>query len=154
MPERKKLELEVNKPAVLELLFDEPMIGNSRFGEYYLYAVKNGSNTEYSFFAPEEVHKEIKNLRKGERFQVSKLAEQNGKKIITKYEVKLPEKEKIKQPTSEPDSNSSKDNYFEAMLTSYQDAMKIQEKLNGMVDVTRIAISLFIARSKLNGNGI
>jgi hypothetical protein len=37
------------------------------------------------------------------------------------------------------------------MVTSYEDAMKIQEKLNGMVDVNRIAITLFIARSKVNG---
>ena len=37
-------------------------------------------------------------------------------------------------------------------MNSYEDAVKIQEKLNGMVDVNRIAITLFIARSKINGN--
>jgi hypothetical protein len=40
------------------------------------------------------------------------------------------------------------------MLNSYQDALKIQEQLNGMVDVNRIAITLFIARSKIKGGEI
>ena len=32
--------------------------------------------------------------------------------------------------------------------------LNIQEKLNGMVDVNRIAITLFIARSKISGNSL
>ncbi len=67
----------------LELLFDEPMVGQSRYGEYYLYAVKNGTDQEYSFFAPAEVNEQIKSLRKGERFEITKLAEQKGTKIVT-----------------------------------------------------------------------
>jgi hypothetical protein len=144
MAERKKLELEVNKPQLLELLFDEPMIGNSQYGPYYLYAVKNGTDTEYSFFAPEEVHDKLKSLRKGDKVEITKTAEQQGKKIITKHEVK-----NIQQNGG----STNKDSYFESMLHSYQDAIKIHERLNGMVDVNRIAITLFIARSKINGNG-
>ena len=150
MPERKKMELELNKSQTLELLFDEPMVGQSKYGEYYLYAVKNGSNTEYSFFAPAEVNEQIKTLRKGDRFEITKLAEKQGTKIITKFDVKVLEN---KPPASNPPIQPNKDNYFEAMLASYQDALKIQEQLNGMVDVNRIAITLFIARSKINGNG-
>ena len=71
------------------MLFDDPMVGQSRYGEYYLYAVKNGTDTEYSFFAPPEVNEQIKTLRKGDRFEITKLAEQKGSKIITKYDVKL-----------------------------------------------------------------
>lgn len=126
------------------------MVGQSKYGEYYLYAVKNGSNTEYSFFAPVEVKEQIKTLRKGDKFEITKLAEQKGTKIITKFDVKILEN---KPPASNPPIQPNKDNYFEAMLTSYQDALKIQEQLNGMVDVNRIAITLFIARSKINGNG-
>ena len=140
----------MNKAQVFELLFDEPMVGNSRYGEYYLYAVKNGTDTEYSFFAPAEVHEKLKTLKKGDKVEITKTAEQQGKKILTKFDVKI--------PTVAPKKNEPKpangDTYFEAMLHSYEDAMKIQEKLNGMVDVNRIAITLFIARSKLNGNGI
>jgi hypothetical protein len=138
----------------LELLFDEPMIGESRYGEYYLYAVKNGTDTEYSFFAPDDVHEKLKEMHKGDRFEITKIGEQKGSKIVTKHEVKL--LAGSAQPT-EPKingNNTSKDTYFEAMLNSYQDALKIQEQLNGMVDVNRIAITLFIARSKIKGGEI
>ncbi len=120
------------------------MVGNSRYGEYYLYAVRNGTNTEYSFFAPPEVNEQIKTLKKGDRFEITKLAEQKGSKILTKFDVKILNN---KPPENPPPA--SKDNYYETMLSSYQDALKIQEQLNGMVDVNRIAITLFIARSKV-----
>lgn len=155
MPERKKLELELNQQKHLELLYDEPVIGNSRYGEYYLYVVKNGTDQEYSFFAPDEVHNELKQLKKGAKFTIVKLAEQRGTKIITKHVVTIHQSE-TKPQESSPSGNAgnnsnNKDSYFDAMFASYEDAMKIQEKLNGMVDVNRIAITLFIARSKVNG---
>jgi len=129
------------------LLFDNPVTGQSRYGDYFLYMVKDQSGVEYSLFAPDEVHEKLKDLKKGDRFSLTKEAGQNGKKIIIKFSV-------IKIGSKEPETNNtSKDNYFEAMLTSYQDALKIQEQLNGMVDVNRIAITLFIARSKINQNG-
>ena len=41
--ERKKLELQqINSPVNLQLLFDEPLVGENKFGKYYMYAVKNG----------------------------------------------------------------------------------------------------------------
>ena len=144
--ERKKLELELNKPVKLELLQDQCLIGTSRYGEYYLYNVRNGGNEELSYFADKDVHEKLKDLRKGDKVEICKRAEQKGTKIITSYDVKV-----LKNDS--PPGNASKDNYFETMLTSYQDALNIQEKLNGMVDVNRIAITLFIARSKINGNG-
>lgn len=89
----------------------------------------------------------LKTLRKGDKATIVKLAEQKGSKIITRYEVQT---QKVAAADTVP---AGKDAYFTAMLTSYEDAMKIQEKMNGMVDVNRIAITLFIARSKVNGNG-
>jgi len=133
------------------LLYDEPVVGNSKYGEYYLYVVKNGTGEEYSFFAPDEVHSEIKNLKKGSKFTIAKLAEQRGSKIITKYDVKVHLAEPKQPAPNDSGNNNNKDSYFEAMFASYEDAMKIQEKLNGMVDVNRIAITLFIARSKVSG---
>lgn len=149
MAERKKLELELNKSQTLELLFDEPISGQSRYGPYWMYTLKEQSGEEVLFFAPEEVNEQIKTLKKGDRFEITKLAEQKGTKIITKYEVKI----KQQTPASSNNHLVQKDNYFDAMLTSYQDALKIQEQLNGMVDVNRIAITLFIARSKITPNG-
>ncbi len=137
------------------MLYDEPVVGQSRYGEYYLYVVKNGTGEEYSFFAPDEVHNEIKQLKKGAKFTIVKLAEQRGTKIITKHVVTIHQSE-IKPQEAVPSGNignnpNNRDLYYDAMLSSYEDAMKIQEKLNGMVDVNRIAITLFIARSKVNG---
>lgn len=129
----------------LELLFDEPMVGQSRFGEYYLYAVKNGTDTEYSFFAPAEVNEQIKTLRKGERFEITKLAEQKGTKIVTSYKVEK------QSPVNEINKNSN-DNFYELMLSSCRDAVKIQNELGGLMDAKSLAVTLFIARSKIGYN--
>ena len=145
MAERKKLELELNKTMSLELLFDEPMVGQSRFGEYYLYAVKNGSDVEYSFFAPTEVNEQLKSLRKGERFEITKLAEQKGTKIVTSYKVE-------KQSPANEINKISNDNFYDLMLTSCRDAVKIQNELGGLMDAKSLAVTLFIARSKIGYN--
>jgi hypothetical protein len=149
MAERKKLELELNKTMSLELLFDEPMVGQSRYGEYYLYAVKNGTDQEYSFFAPTEVNDQIKSLRKGERFEITKLAEQKGTKIVTSYKV---EKKNLESPANDI-NKSTNDNFYDLMLTSCRDAVKIQNELGGLMDAKSLAVTLFIARSKINQNG-
>jgi len=129
----------------LELLFDEPMVGQSRFGEYYLYAVKNGTDQEYSFFAPAEVNEQIKSLRKGERFEITKLAEQKGTKIVTSYKVEK------QTPANEINKNNN-DNFYDLMLTSCRDAVKIQNELGGLMDAKSLAVTLFIARSKIGYN--
>ncbi len=152
--ERKKLELILNQPCPIELLYDEPVTGNSQYGEYYLYAVRNGDGTtEYSFFAPDEVHNKIKDLRKGAKAVITKLAEQKGNKIVTKYDVSI----LLNQPTSPASmptelkntpTSGSVDNYYELMLLSCKDAVRIQAELGGLIDPKSIAVTLFIARSK------
>ena len=47
--EREKLELEVNKSVRLMLLFDSCIEGESQYGKYYMYGVRNGEE-EYNFF--------------------------------------------------------------------------------------------------------
>lgn len=141
----------MNKTLNLELLFDEPMVGQSRYGEYYLYAVKNGTDQEYSFFAPAEVNEQIKLLRKGERFEITKLAEQKGTKIITRFDVKV-EKKNLESPAVEINKNTN-DNFYDLMLTSCRDAVKIQNELGGLMDAKSLAVTLFIARSKITSNG-
>ena len=149
MPERKKLELELNKPCKLELLQDQCLIGTSRFGEYYLYNVRNGTGEELSYFADKEVHEKLKELRKGDKVEICKRAEQKGSKIVTTFEVKV-----LQSSNSETnsDKNIITDNYFDVMLASYKDALQIQDKLGTMIDTTKISICLFIARTKINGS--
>ena len=129
------------------------MVGQSRYGDYYLYAVSNGSDTEYSFFAPEEVHERIKGMHKGDRFEITKTAGQKGSKIMTRHEIKA-----IAEPSQQTKKISPKesqaDNFYDIMLFSCKDAIKIQTELGGMMDAKSLAVTLFIARSKINGNGI
>jgi hypothetical protein len=140
-------------PVSLELLFEEPVVGQSTYGDYYLYAVKQGNNEEYNFFAPEELHEQLKALHKGNKVEITKLAEQKGSKILTKYDLKVISNGNGKKVSDSEPNTIARDNYFDIMLASYLDALRIQENLNGMVDVNKIAVCLFIARSKVNPNG-
>jgi hypothetical protein len=159
MTRRTKLELEINKPVTLELLFDEPITGESQYGSYSMYAVSvNGS--EYSFFAPDEVHSELIKLGKCDKATITKFAAQKGSKVVTKYDVQLPNKVKAKSVVSsiaevidevipkEDIPDEAHDKYYDVMKKSYADALSINSELNGMADPARIAITLFIARSK------
>jgi len=144
------LELQPNQAKILELRSDA-IVGKNTYGEYQLFIVSNGSNEELSFFCPnEKIYEQLKVLKKGDHFEITKTAKQNGKGIMVDYEIVVLED---KMPQTKNGNTSSQDNYFDLMLRSYEDALKINEKLQGLVDVSRIAVTLFIARSKINGNG-
>jgi hypothetical protein len=145
--ERKKLELQINSPVNLQLLFDEPLVGESKFGEYYMYAVKNGEQ-EYSFFAPLSVHEQLKNKPKGTRFQITKTATQKGKKLVTDFEVKFLDNGIKKEKDSE--TKQDENGYYSAMLQSYADASRIQQHYSA-VNLNQCAVSIFIARINKNG---
>ncbi|HOJ19707.1 MAG TPA: hypothetical protein PLT92_14180 [Ignavibacteriaceae bacterium] len=150
MTQRTKLEIPINKPVEVKLLYDEPITGSSQYGPYFMYAV-TVEGSEYSFFSPEEVHEKIKSLRRGDSFIITKLAAQRGNKVITTYDVKLSiqeESQEINESIQENDD--SKDSFYGMMLQSYKDAIEISRELNGMADPEKIAVTLFIARSKVN----
>jgi len=143
--ERKKLELEVNKSIRLALLFDSPISGESQYGKYYMYGVKNG-DTEYSFFAPLKVHDALKDKPRGTRFQLTKTATQKGKKLVQDFEIKfLDNGEQSIPKTVQTDSE-----LFNAMVQSYDEATKIQSKYSA-VNLNQCAVTLFIARTRTNG---
>lgn len=163
--DRPRLDLELNTPVTLELLFDNPLQGENRYGPYFLYALRDAdTGEEYSYFAPDDVHHQLKDLRRGDVFTLTKLAAQKGRKITTEYKVVV-----VSHPADDlafpvpasngngvvvaPVAKSVGDILFEAMLASYEDAIRIHERRNGLVDVNRIAITLFIARSK-GGAGV
>jgi len=147
MTQRNKLELPINKPIEIELLYDEPVTGKSQYGQYFMYAV-NSEGTEYTFFAPDEVHAELKLLRKGDKAVITKLASQRGNKLVSAYEVE--QCSKPNEPVKEEETLSSEDGLYDIMLESYRDAIKITSELGALIDPSRIAITLFIARSKVN----
>ena len=140
MTERRKLELPLNQKVDVELLFDDPITGRNQYGDFFMYALKSGEE-EFTFFAPDEVHKSLQSLRKGDRAKIIKVAEQKGNKLVTHFQV-ITDKLPVNIPQEKTPNNKTGDCYFEVMLQSYQDALKIQEQLNGMVDVNRISIRL------------
>jgi len=145
--ERKKLELPINQSLKLQLLFDEPLVGESKFGEYYMYAVKNGQDEfEYSFFAPLSVHERLKDKPKGTRFQITKTATQKGKKLVTDFQIKFLNNSE----QSSPNPVQTDSELFTAMVQSYDEATKIQSKYSA-VNLNQCAVTLFIARTKTNG---
>ena len=139
--ERKKLELKPNEKIILELLFDSPIEGESQYGKYFMYGVKNGSE-EYNFFAPLKIHQALTDKPKGTQFQITKTATQKGKKLVQDYEIKFLDNGK--------ETNSDDSDYYDAMLKSYEEASKIQNKFSA-VNLNQCAVTLFIARTKTNG---
>lgn len=150
MTQRSKLELELNKPTEIELLYDECISSNGQNGNYYLYAVKS-QGKEWVYFPTDQVHDQIKTLRRGNKVIITKLSSQRGNKTVTTYDVQI--KEGVPISSSDPSDNLNEstkcmDHYYEVILQSYRDALKIQSELNGLVDVNKIAVTLFIARSR------
>ena len=146
MTQRQKLVLAHNAPITISLLFDEPVCGSNEYGEFAMYAVAcNGS--EYSFFAPPEVHKRIISLKKGDSATITKhINTDNGKRVIY-YDVAT--SEQAPKPIDLPKQSEKKqDRLAEIMLQCYSDALEIQQKLGSMIDTSRIAITLFISRTK------
>ena len=142
--ERKKLELEINKSQKMQLLYDSYKEGESNYGKWFLHGVRcNGQ--EYNFFTPLQVHDAIKHLSKGSEIVVTKVAQQKGKKLVTDYQVEILRNGKGEK--SELKSNG----YYEAMLQSYSEATKIQNKFSA-VNLNQCAVTLFIARTKTGFN--
>lgn len=146
--ERPKLDLQINSPINLQLLYDNPLIGSNKYGEFFCYSVKCEDAKEYSFFVPEKVHQLLKDKTRGTKFQITKTAKQNGKKLVTDFEVKFLDNEKKEE--QKPEQKSNGNGYFELMMQSYEEATKIQNKFSA-VNLNQCAVTLFIAKSRLNG---
>jgi len=146
--ERKKLELEVNKKVSLALLFDSYREGESQYGKWIMYGVKNcNDGEEYSFFAPLKVHEALKDKPKGTKFHLIKTAKEKNKKLVTDFEIKFLDNGKEAQSS---ESKLEENGYYEAMLKSYDEATRIQNKFSA-VNLNQCAVTLFIARTKTNG---
>jgi hypothetical protein len=166
MTQRQKLEFAINTPTEITLLFDDPIVGQSQYGAYQLYAVE-ANGMEYSLFAPDTVHEQIKSLAKGQSAIVTRLAAQRGNKIVSTYDVVMPKRVEAVtannniRPYVELDNENqpqvskgkSADPTYQIMLNSLRDAVAISKELGNLIDANRIGITLFIARSKSNSYG-
>lgn len=151
--ERPKMELELNKPVTITLLFDNCIEGTGAYGKYFLYAISNGDGKEYSLFSAESLHTQLKNYKKGDQLIITKQAAQKGNKVVVNFDVqKVPtngksNQEQSKQPTQ---PKADEDFYYSAMEKSFEEAIRLQTKYNGMANVNQIAVTLFIQRTKGN----
>lgn len=144
--ERPKLDLEVNTPTKITLLFDKPIEGESRYGKYSLFVVKNGDGKEYSFFAPNDnVLEELKKYNQGDELILTKLASKRNNRVVTTYDIKPVEKVEKEEIVS-----ASQSIYYRMMEMSFEEAIKLQNTFNGMANVNQIAITLFIQRTRGN----
>jgi hypothetical protein len=175
--QRQKLDLELNTPITLQLLFDQPLLGENRYGPYYLYAFGDDNGNEFSFFAPNaQTHMDLSQFKAGDKITLLKSAKQSGRKVVTDISVSPATVPMAAPPTNgnghngataqtpvngngkatpAPQTPTVHDAFFQILESCYADAIRLQERFNGMVDVNRLAITLFIARSKTNGyNGV
>ena len=155
-----KLDLQVNIPATIKFLMDKPVTGSNAYGNWYLFGVEY-EGQEYSFFATEDVAKfaEENKLRKGDVVKVTKTIIKNGKKNQTSYQLEIVSKGQQNHPASNgngqvvingnghSNGNGQAEDY-KVMHDCLAQGIKLQQDLGSVIDVNRIAITLFITRTK------
>ncbi len=145
--ERPKMELEVNKPTKIKLLYNECVEGTSKFGTYHLYNILNGDGkSEYSLFAADDLHKQLKLYKKDDELMVTKLAASRGSKIVVAWDVKKIG-EDVVSTTTNNQTNPNDDFLYTAMEKSLEQSISLAKRFNS-VPIDKLAISLFIARTK------
>ena len=145
-----KLELQVNIPTKIKLLQDTPATGTSQYGKWYLYNVEFEGN-ENSFFSPEQVQKFIEDnkLKKGDELEITKSIIKDGKKSVIDYKIELLTIHESSNQT-QPNGNGKTDD-IKIMRDCLISAIDLQKELGSVVDVNKVALSLYISKTK-NGN--
>lgn len=147
-----KLDLQVNIPATITLLMDKPVTGSNAYGNWYLFGVEH-EGQEYSFFATEEVAKFAveNNLRKGDSLKVTKTLVKVGKKNQTFYQLEIINKNQAATNGNGKmlsNGNGQSNDDYQIMHDCLAQGIKLQQDLGSVIDVNRIAITLFITRTK------
>lgn len=123
----------------------DAIIGQNKYGDYRLFIVTDNENEEYSFFVPNEsVFEKLNGLNKWDQFDIVKTVKQNGKGLKTDYEVKLLKEAKPEIPIAEDDI------YYKTMEKAFENALKIQNRFNGMANVNQLAVTIYISMLQKN----
>ena len=85
-------------------------------------------------------------LKKGDQFEITKTAVKEGKSLKVDYQVVVIDNKKEDKPIN----NNNDDFYYQAMEKSFSDAIRIQNKFNGMANVNQLAVTIYISRLKQN----
>jgi len=149
--QKEKLEFQINIPTQVKLLQSQPATGKSQYGPWWLYNVE-ANGKEYSMFTPDPVQKfiESENLGKGDVLEVTKIITKNGTKKITDYKCSLVEKAQVQNGSNNNGTNPKPDDVT-IMRDCLIAAIDLQKELGSVVDVNRVALSLYISKTK-NGN--
>jgi hypothetical protein len=151
-----KLELLVNQPTRIKLLQDKPATGESNFGPWWLFNVE-ADGQEQSFFAPKEVVDFIKqnSLGKNAVISITKTLVKNGKKTTPEYKIEVVASQaaqNVEGPTAPTNGNGKSDDSIRIMRECLIAGIDLQKELGSVVDVNKVALSLYISKTK-NGNG-
>ena len=139
----------MNEPRKLKLLKDRAYEGSSSYGSYLLYSVEE-DGIEKAYFAPPDVHQEIVKLgcRSGDEIRLTKIAEENGKRGVSKVVV-----ERLTAPVQHREQ-PARDNLRGIMEQALREAVDITRAVSGVPfqneDIQKIASCLFIARTRGN----
>ena len=153
---RPKLELDLNQSVILTLLKDKPYSGESAFGRYFLYSVRDSAGVEYSFFAPDEIHEKLvqSSLKCGDQFKLIKKAVQNGKRVSSRLEIELVIQLPNAEKKNEVQEVKPDDGYRQMMERSLRDAIEATKAVNtvqfSVEDLKSIALTIFIQRARSN----
>ena len=155
---RPKLELQLNQSVVVSLMRDKAYVGENGFGAYYLYQVKDeAGTTEYSFFAPVEIHQKIveAGVKTGDLIKLTKVAVQNGKKVSSRLDFDVVSKAATSPEPASKDNvpfDIPDDGFRNLMVKSLKDAIEATRAVNSMQwsvdDVRSIALTIFIQRAR------
>lgn len=161
--QRPKLDLEINRPLQLELAYDSPLIGENRYGEYYCYTLVDSKGQEFSWFAPLKIHTVLKDQVKGAKIKLVKTAVEKNKKLIQDFSVEVlsPGKVngngngKVHDQNNTPSAEGKNDGltHMEIMKQCFAEAAEIQKEYNA-ANLSNIAVTLYISKTKLNGNNL
>lgn len=135
---RPKLMLDQNVPRKVRLLRNKPFNGSNGTGPYHLYSVADSeTGQEMAFFAPEEVHRAIEDLRLG-KDQIIQLT-----KINNKIELAVVGNQKSPEPQS--------DNLKEILAGCIRDTISVVKDCGiqwSNDEVERLVVAMFIARTR------
>jgi hypothetical protein len=143
-----KLDLQVNTSATITLMQDKPVTGKNAYGDWYLFGVES-EGQEYSFFANDEVSNFVSEnkLGKGDAIKITKIISKNGKKNQTGYQMEIISRAKHNGNGQSNGNGRTKEDY-DVMHDSLTQGIQLQKDLGSVIDVNRIAITLFITRTK------
>lgn len=172
--QRQKLELETNIPKIVQFVFDptKPLTGKNDYGEWWLYALKDGDEEKSLFITDPEQAATLAKYKKGDsvRLLLEEIQHPGRKPVkvlqieppVTGGELKVPPEEPKKQEEYEAELEARLDRGVTwamrrtiSMVTGWNTEAKMNPLMAGLPELTAedarsILNTLIISRTKLD----